>query len=182
MARSVSSCRRCVLFLVALFLLCICAPAGQTLLILCRWRAASGSSGAGFSARQALALGPSRSPGTAGAVGSIPAPFPLCSCSVPAKHTSVWEPPCQKRPCLGFQTCAVSPRPGARRHLTNLREPKSQQKMFSHSVCLKLLSVPPPAEQKPAPSQGRVQCLQHLPEPRAGVRLPEEFGDRGEDQ
>lgn len=40
----------------------------------------------------------------------------------------------------------------------------------------------PPAEQAPAPPPRRVQCLQHLPEPRAGVRLPEEPGDRGEDQ
>lgn len=79
MARSVNSCRDRVFFLGALFLLYICAPMGQTLLILCRWRGASGSSGAGFSTQHELALGPSRSPGTASVAGSFPAPFLLRS-------------------------------------------------------------------------------------------------------
>ena len=45
--------------------------------------------------------------------------------------------------------------------------------------------IPPPtapAEQECPRVPQRVQCLQHLPEPRARVRLPEEPGDRGEDQ
>lgn len=109
MARSINSYRACVLFFVALFLLCICAPVGQTLLILCWWHAASGSSGAGFGTQQKLALGASHSPRTAGVAGSVPSPFPVCSCSVLAQNTSVRELARQKRPCLGFQTCAVSP-------------------------------------------------------------------------
>lgn len=64
-------------------------PCGQSLLTPCC--VASGSSGAGCGARQELVPGPSRSPGTAAAVGSLPAPFPLltapflfCSHSLPA--------------------------------------------------------------------------------------------------
>lgn len=63
----------------------------------------------------------------------------------------------------------------------NLGGQESQQNIFS-SPCLKFLFIPLPAEQKPTPPQGRIQCLQHFPEPRARVRLPEEFGDRREDQ
>lgn len=37
------------------------------------------------------------------------APFPPHSCSVPTEHTSVREPLCRERPCLGFQTCTASP-------------------------------------------------------------------------
>ena len=51
-------------------------------------------------------------------------------------------------------------------------------------VCVPSSRSPPPAaaeQERPGVPQ-RVQRVQHLPEPRARVRLPEEPGDRGEDQ
>lgn len=127
MARSVSACRGCVLFLGALFVLYVCAPAGQTL------------SCAG-DVVPAAPPGWFRCPAGAGARSQ---PFTgdgqrggLHSRSVPSEHTGVREPPRQERPCRGFQTCAAPPRPRAHRHLTNCRELKSQQKVFSRSLCL----------------------------------------------
>lgn len=65
--------------------------------------------------------------GDSSTAGSVPALFLLRYRSVPTEHSGAWELPCQERPCLGLQTCAASPRPGAHRHLTNRREPQGQQ-------------------------------------------------------
>lgn len=49
MLYSINSCRDCLLSVIVLFLLYICASVGWILLILCKWSDPGGVSGAGFS-------------------------------------------------------------------------------------------------------------------------------------
>jgi len=129
----------------------------------------------------ASGIGPSRWPRTDGAAGSLPAPFPLGAARFLPRTPACGSRSAGRGRAVAFTEAFVTVTGRSLSLNKPWRAGEPAEGVLPLSVPQTAL-VALPAEQTPAPPQGRVQCLQHLPEPRAGVRLPEESGDRGEDQ